>query len=349
MIDVSAAILNQLVIHRVGNQSKDEGFFISNNMAIIDQPLSELLLDYFLNSFTQATETYQFIHNVDINMNVVYHSAKHAFEDPATAHEQSTNILRHLYDQSRHPHIKSGDLFVATFDNILLHDELVSAIGIFKSENKDSFITLKENDNRIMINKEMGIGTRRIDKGCLILETDMAEGYRLFSIDHNNYDADYWMRQFLGIDYIKDDNFDTKAYIDFCKSFSEEVVKEKLNKKGQIDFLNQSVRYLEQSETVDVEEFKNTVFGDEELKEDFDAYKKSFEANNNLEIKEKFEVSSVVLKKQKKKLQSLIQLDTGIKIKLDFQNTESVDRFIHKGYDMERGMQFYKVYFNTEK
>lgn len=146
MIDVSAAILNQLVIHRVGNQSKDEGFFISNDMAIIDQPLSELLLDYFLNSFTQATETYQFVHNVDINMNVVYHSAKHAFEDPATAHEQSTNILRHLYDQSRHPHIKAGDLFVATFDNILLHDELVSAIGIFKSENKDSFITLKEND-----------------------------------------------------------------------------------------------------------------------------------------------------------------------------------------------------------
>jgi len=340
MIDISGATLNQLVIHRVGNQSKDEGIFISNDMAVIDQPLSELLLDYFLKSFANVSETYQFVHNVDINMNVVYHSAKHSFNDPSTVHEQSINILRHLYDQSRHPHIKSGDVFVATFDNILIYDELVSAIGIFKAENKDSFITLKESNNRIIINKEMGIGTRRIDKGCLILETEMEEGYRIFSIDHNNYDAEYWLRQFLG---------DTKAYIDFCKGFSEEVVKEKLDKKGQIDFLNQSVRYLEESESVDVEEFKNTIFGDEELKQDFDAYKKSFEANNNVEIKENFDISATVLKKQKKKLKSLIQLDTGIKIKLDFQNTESVDRFIYKGYDTERGMQFYKVYFNTER
>lgn len=349
MIDISAAVLNQVVIHRVGNQSKDEGIFISKDMAIIDQPLSELLLDYFLKSFANASETYQFVHNVDLNMNVVYHSAKHSFQDPSTVLEQSTHILRHLYDQSRHPHIKSGDLFVATFDNILVYDELVSAIGIFKAENKDSFITLTENNNQIVINKEIGIATRRIDKGCLILETEMDEGYRLLSIDHNNYDAEYWLRQFLGIDYVKDDNFDTKAYIDFCKGFSEEVVKEKLDKKGQIDFLNQSVRYLEESESVDLEEFKNTIFGDEELKEDFDAYKRNFEANHNLEIKEKFEVSSTVLKKQKKKLKSLIQLDTGIKIKLDFQNTESVDRFIYKGYDTERGMQFYKVYFNTER
>lgn len=349
MIDISAAVLNQVVIHRVGNQSKDEGIFISNDMAVIDQPLSELLLDYFLKSFANASDTYQFVHNVDINMNVVYHSAKHSFQDPSTVHEQSKNILRHLYDQSRHPHIKSGDLFVATFDNILLYDELVSAVGIFKAENKDSFITLKENNNHIIINKEMGIGTRRIDKGCLILETEMEQGYRILSIDHNNYDAEYWLRQFLGIDYIKDNNFDTKAYIDFCKGFSEEVVKEKLDKKGQIDFLNQSVRYLEESESVDVEEFKNTIFGDEELKKDFDDYKKNFEANNNLEIKENFDVSATVLKKQKKKLKSLIQLDTGIKIKLDFQNTESVDRFIYKGYDTERGMQFYKVYFNTER
>lgn len=349
MIDISAATLNQLVIHRVGNQSKDEGFFASTQVAIIDQPISELLLDYFLKHFQQASETYRFVHPVDVNMNIVYHAAKNTFDDPATLLDQSKHILQHLYDQSRHPHIKAGDLFVATFDNILLYDELVSAIGIFKAENKDSFITLKEIDDKIMINKEMGLGARRVDKGCLIMESDKEEGYRLLSIDHNNYDADYWMRQFLSMDYIKDDNFDTKAYIDFCKSFSEEVVKEKLDKKGQIDFLNQSVRYLESVDTVDVEVFKDTIFGDEELKKDFDSYKKNFESNNNLQIADQFEVSATVLKKQKKKLKSLIQLDTGIKIRLDFQNTDSVERFITKGYDTDKAMHYYKVYFNTER
>ena len=349
MIDITGATLNQLAIHRVGNQSNNEGFYASQDIAIIDEPLSEMLLGYFLKAFTQATETYQFVHNVDLNMNVMYDVSNNIFDDAATLLDQSKNILQHLYDQSRHPHIKAGDLFIVNFDNILLYDELVSAIGIFKSERKDSFITLTERNNHILIDKLEGIGTRRIDKGCLILESDRDEGYRLLSIDHNNYDADYWMRQFLGIDYIKDDNFDTKTYIDFCKSFSEEVIKEKLDKKGQIDFLNQSVRYLEQSDTVDVQEFKDTIFGDEELKKDFDDFKRSYESDNELEISNTFGVSAVVLKKQKKKLKSLIQLDTGIKIKLDFQNTESVDRFIHKGYDADRAMHYYKVYFNEER
>lgn len=349
MIDVSAATLNQLAIHRVGNISNEENCFVSQDLAIIDQPISELLLGYFLKSFQQATELYQFVHPVDVKMNLLYHTAMEITDQPATMLEQSKHILDHLYEQSRHPHIKSGDLFVATFDNILVMDELVSAVGIFKSESKDSFITLTETNGHLVIDRHMGIGTRRIDKGCLILDTERAEGLRVLSIDHNNYDADYWMRQFLGIEYVKDDNFDTKAYIDFCKSFSEDVVKEKLDKKGQIDFLNQSVRYLEASETVDLEDFKETIFGDEELKEDFDHYRRNFEAEKNVELSDQFNVSATVLKKQKKKLKSLIQLDTGIKIRLDFQNTESVERFIHKGYDAEKGMHYYKVYFNTER
>lgn len=349
MIDTSAAALHQLMIHRVGNQSKDEGIFASQDVAIIDQPIMELLLEYFLKSFQQASETYRFVHSVELDMNMVYRCASEIFADPSTIVTQSQHILQHLYEQSRHPHIKGGDLFVAYFDNILIYDELVSAIGIFKSEHKDAFITLSERDKQIIIDKHIGIGTRRVDKGCLIMETDREEGYRVLSIDHNNYDADYWLRQFLGIDYIKDGNFDTKAYIDFCKGFSEEIVKEKIDKKGQIDFLNQSVRYLESTDTVDVEEFKDIVFGDEELKNDFDNYKRNYESHHQLEISDRFEVSASVLKKQKRKLKSLIQLDTGIKIKLDFQNSDSVDRFIHKGYDMERGMQYYKVYFNTER
>ena len=34
---------------------------------------------------------------------------------------------------------------------------------------------------------------------------------------------------------------------------------------------------------------------------------------------------------------------------VDFNNPESSKRFIEKGYDDEKGMSYYKVYFNSEQ
>ena len=46
---------------------------------------------------------------------------------------------------------------------------------------------------------QKGISTRKIDKGCLILNTSDTEGTVVFSVDNNNYDAQYWIKNFLGV------------------------------------------------------------------------------------------------------------------------------------------------------
>ncbi|MBT7242942.1 MAG: nucleoid-associated protein, partial [Flavobacteriaceae bacterium] len=41
-------------------------------------------------------------------------------------------------------------------------------------------------------------------------------------------------------------------------------------------------------------------------------------------------------------------LDTNIQIKLDFINSDSADKFVEKGWDEEKQMYYYLVYFNKE-
>jgi len=133
-----------------------------------------------------------------------------------------------------------------------------------------------------------------------------------------------------------------------CRSFSEEVIKEKESKKEQIDFLNQSVAYFDENDMLLQHDFQQTVFEDEVLKEEFANFKTEYENDNGLVFSETFDISPVVLKKQKAAIKNFIKLDTNIQIKLDFRNPESSKEFLEKGFDEEKGMYFYKVFFNEE-
>ena len=50
-------------------------------------------------------------------------------------HDLLASLVRYLYDKSIHPQIKGGELYVAYLKNCVLEDELVDAVGIFKTEN----------------------------------------------------------------------------------------------------------------------------------------------------------------------------------------------------------------------
>ena len=81
----------------------------------------------------------------------------------------------------------------------------------------------------------------------------------------------------------------------------------------------------------------------------FHDYKKQFESLNDVLIRNNFDVSTAVLKKEKSKLKTEIKLDTNIAIKLDVDAPEAASEYLELGYDQEKKMKFYKVYFNDEK
>ncbi len=349
MLDFSTVVFNNLAIHRVGNKHNEEDFFISPSTFQMTEGLSLLMLDYFIKPFMKTEDQYHFNHEVDLGYNELNGICKDIFVDPSSLYINSVKILKHLHEQSAHPHIKSGDVFVAHFADILFEDKMVQAIGIFKSENKKSFLEVEGSEGGLEVVEKFGIDIKKLDKGVFIFDIEQQDGFRVCTIDSNNYDTEYWMNEFLGIKPIENEVFHTKEYVNLCQGFAEEVIHDSAeNKTEEINFLNKSVKYMERNDDIDIEQFKEEVLVNDDRKQEFDNYKSMYEDQNSVAIPDAFQVSQPVLEKQKKKIKNEIKLDTNIQIKVSVNNPESTDRFIEKGYDHERDMNFYKVYFNNE-
>lgn len=351
MIETSEAQLSQLSVHAVGNKSKEEGITPSVGLYELNDELENTLFGYFLKPF-KSDETYKLSHDSDLNLNEIYTYCHTIFNDPEKFHLYSVNILKHLYNQSEHPHIKRGEVFIARFTDIIIEGEAVDAIGIFKSEKKDTFIKARDKKNFVMLDIEQGIDIKKLDKGCLIFNTEEESGYRLMVVDQNNYDTHYWMDDFLGAVPDKNEVYLTKNVINLCKDFSKQVVAVEENAKEEAVFMAKSVDYFQKNEQFDEATFAEEVIGGEAAPArvaQFQDFKKVYEKEKQLEPMNSFEISPDTVTKEKRKIKNLIELDTNIQIKMNFKDLESSDRFIERGYDSSREMYFYKVFFNNEK
>ena len=141
MVSSPDASLDILSIHKTGNKAADELYRLSEKpFEITDEVLSKLLMQYFLSPFEKVNELYRFYHPAEnLELNEVYHFATAIFMDVNSFHENSRQLVKHLYDISGHPKIKAGELYVAYFKNLQIEGELHEAIGIFKSETKETY------------------------------------------------------------------------------------------------------------------------------------------------------------------------------------------------------------------
>ncbi len=344
--------LKRLVLHRVGNKSRDEGIRVSKKLLPLnDEEMKRTLLDYFLGSF-KLDEFYQFNHPNDLMMNEVYNFCSFIFEhpEPDTIYEQSVNILQHLYDCSNHSKISDGELYVAYFEDIVIDDELVNAVGVFKAETKERYLKLRlDEEENWELYFEEGTDVTKLDKGCLVFNTQAAEGYRVVSVDLKSSDAKYWRDDFLMLTQLHDDNFYTKTYMNLCKQFGKTQY-ETEEKQEQVNFLNKSLDYFNSKEEFDFAGFADEVFEDnEEKKESFLQYKEEYKVQQGLlPEEEQFFISAPVVKKKERTLRKVIQLDTQVEIKIH-SSTVVEDGVLERGYDEEKGMHYYTIYFNDEK
>ena len=350
MIKRTKAEITKCILHKVANKYNSGQNAFSENLIRFDQESYDLMLSFLLKPFLNLTQSYRFSHYADVRLNELNKYASEVFKDENTFVEYSKNIVNHLYEQSNSAQIKTGDVIIVFIEGIDYKDVLTEAIGIFKIENKvDFFQSYLDDDNSFDVVVQQGISTKKIDKGCLILNTSDTEGTIVFSIDNNNYDAQYWIKNFLSVQLADDDNSHTKNYLDLCKEFSDEIIKPEYGKQEQGSFLANTVDYFKEHESVDYHDFKDEIFEENKHKELFDDYKKHFETLNDVLIRNNFDVSGVVLKKEKSKLKTEIKLDTHINIKLDVDAPDAASEYIERGYDDEKKMKYYKIYFNEEK
>ncbi len=349
MIKKNRAQIVEFIIHKVGNKYNSTRNVFSDKTLLFDEGSYPLMFNFLLKSFTNLTESYRFYHHADVSLNEMNSYTDSLFKSDDDFVEVSKNIVKHLFEQSNSANIKVGDVMIVRFADIEINDVLTDAIGVFKIENKSDFFQTYIENGQIELMLLEGISTKKLDKGCLIINTTDAEGKIVLSVDNNSYDAQYWIKNFLQIKPADDSNSHTKNYMEFCASFSEEVIKENFGKKQQSEFLANTIDFFKENETVNVDDFKQDVFEEEKHIELFDDYKKQYETEGNIVLRNQFFVSDKVLKKEKKNFKSEIKLDTHISIKIDVDSPDAASYYLERGFDDEKKMFFYKVFFNEEK
>lgn len=288
-----------------------------------------------------------FYHEADLNLNEVYTYASKIFENPKTLGEQSVNLAKHLYEHSNHPKIKGGEFYVVYFKECVIDGKAVDAIGLFKSENKDTFLKVYPSDDGFEIESQQGVNINKLDKGCLIFNTEKENGYVVAVVDNTNKGAEahYWIDDFLHIRQRKDEYYNTQNIISMTKNFVTKALPQEfeISKADQADLTNRTLNFFKEKDTFDIDEFTNEVIGQPEVIDSFNKYKNEYQKEEDIEIADSFTISDTAVKKQARILKSIIKLDKNFHIYIHGNN-----QYIKKGYDETTGMYFYQLFFKEE-
>ena len=140
----------------------------------------------------------------------------------------------------------------------------------------------------------------------------------------------------------------TKKYLQFCKDFAKEVVLPAEDKREEVLFMNRAVNHFAKNDEFEETAFLNDVINNPDLIPEFKNYKVDKGAKYSIEDVSSFPIANAAVTDVRRKLKNVIELDTNIQIRLDFINPESAEKFVEKGWDEEKQMYYYLVYFNKE-
>lgn len=345
MIQFYETKIKNIALHFVGNKNNDEYVKFSKSVLNLEELTRDVLINYFIKPFILKQEYYALYHDIDLNMNEVFTYVSNIFYNSKQLQEQSVNLAKHLYEQSTHPKIKGGEFYVVYFENCIIDGEAVDAVGLFKSENKDTFLKVFPSGEGFEIESEKGVNINKLDKGCLIFNTEKENGYVVAVVDNTNKgsDAQYWIDDFLHVRQRKDEYHNTQNILSFCKNFIKNELPQnfEVSKADQVDLLNKSVKFFKENGKFDMTEFTNEVIGQPEIIKSFNQYKSEFQKDYDVEIVNNFNISESAVKKQARSLKSIIKLDKNFHIYIHGDR-----ELIEQGED-KKG-KFYKVYYKEE-
>lgn len=214
-------------------------------------------------------------------------------------------IASFLDSKSTHARVKEGELYIATFDQVPFASGYKQAIGMFKSENKESFLKLFAHGQSLEVISEEGININKLDKGCLVFK-NRDQGYTVCVVDSTNRqkEAQYWISDFLQVQPNNDSYNNTDKYLSMCKQFIRNEYAEKfdISKIEQVDLLNRSLDYFKTKDQFSLEEFSSEVMHHPEVIDTFKEYKKTYEAVKEFEMGDEFDIHLSAVKKQAKVL-----------------------------------------------
>lgn len=346
MIDISQATIESIVIHKIGckaaenNDARRDNFYSKHEIQFLDEQTQAILKGYFSLAL-KSPDIYKF---KESNSAVQCEVAR-IFEQKANLYNSSIQMAEKLYNVLDENDETMSEFYVVYFSNCQIDVETVDAVGVFKSESKDIFLRILQNDNEVNFQVEDGISIKKLDKGCIIFNVEPESGYILKIQDNQKSGNIYWCDEFLEAKVLENEYFNTESFLKICKEFNDEVLatNESVKNEDRVKFLQSSLNYFQTNETFNENQFKQETIGNPEVIEAFDNFTQRYRNQFDVEAPSSFGIDELAVKKSKKYLKSVIKLDKNFHIYV-----HSRPEFLERGYDENRGKSYYKVFFEVE-
>lgn len=192
-MEIGESVVKAIILHQIGNRLREEPLILADNCFAITDSISNAILGGYLRGIVSDKNKYVLSHESDIALNDVAHHASGFFRRKISFEDLSKNIATHLYASAHHPNIATGDLFVIHFDRLKVDGAYRSAIGIYKSESKQQYLSTRTNGKAQQLEVSSGINPDLIDKGALIIDNCEA----IYAIDRLSTRTKYWIDDFL--------------------------------------------------------------------------------------------------------------------------------------------------------
>ena len=345
MIDIHQATLKSVVFHFIPDSESGQDMQTGVELLEMDEEINAKLLHFLTQNFKEPEFHAFTFANDDFVLNPLYNYVGNIF-DEIDFYEQSIKIARHLFNKSRHPFIKSGELLVAFLENVLIDDEMTSGVCLFKLETTKDLLGVERSSRTVNLQKLEGFDLEKLDKACIIFDIDRDAGFKMLNVDHSNrnIEARYWRDEFLQIKEVTNDYLATKEYIRltarFVKSNESESVFDGKAEKAAV--MHKSEKYFSNNENFDEAVYLDQVFETQMQKENFKNFKSLEEENGDKVFKTEFDISEQATKKSSRVFKSIIKLDKNFHIYVHGDHTK-----IRKGIDGD-GNKYYQIFYDEE-
>ncbi len=325
------------VVQRVGNKNNDDGVSFSDSlcqMDCVEEPFLKLI-----NSSFKFEDWKQFYYIDDLELNPAYRFLTKIFDDEASIIQQANNLARHLYEQSIHPNIKIGEFYVVLLNNCEVDGELTQAIGLFKSEVRETVLTVKMEHNQLVLSSAIGMNLKKLEKGCIVFNVDKEDGYKVAVVDNtgSNTDAHYWVDNFLHVRNCNDDYHETERLMEMCTGFVSQLKEQSVVESAVA--AKKTAEAFSTGEPIHLDDLADMICQNEEQKQAFETYRQSFEKEYG-DFSE--EVNVIKKATSRKPVTRMNTLKLGADFEVKVLNPEAK---IEGGIDKKSGKKYYTLYY----
>lgn len=331
-----------MIVHYVGNKSRDEGVSFSEkelDYTDISSDITSMLVKSF-----DTKEPCHFYFESTLALNPIYTFVKTIFEDASRFQEQSEFIAKILYEKTSHPMTKSGELNIVYLSDCEIDGKKTDAIAMLKTENKQPAYQYFHTEHGYEIKKSEVISFSKVEKGCLIFNVNEENGYVVFSVDKKSkgIQSKYWKDDFLHVMTDATSYSQTKNLLNSCKAFIADNYSDE-SKVEKANLISKVRKALGQAETVSVHDFSKEIFGEGGLDKQFESYLSSKEnpcQMQNIDI----HIEMPLVKKKSSLPKTTLYLDSNFEINI----LGGHDKIV-QGFDEAAGMNYYQFFYNKEK